>query len=61
MLSISMKTLAWFSSLASLIPQVLAATCEVAGGTSDDTAAIKAALSSCNNGGTVSLSYDPYP
>jgi hypothetical protein len=32
-----------------------AATCEVAGGTSDDSAGIKAALASCNNGGTVVL------
>ena len=61
MLSTPMKTLALVSSLASFISQVLAATCEVAGGTSDDTAAIKAALSSCNNGGTVSLSFDLAP
>jgi hypothetical protein len=32
-----------------------AATCEVAGGTADDGPAIKAALASCNNGGTVVL------
>jgi hypothetical protein len=32
-----------------------AATCEVAGGTSDDGPAIKAALATCNNGGTVLL------
>jgi galacturan 1,4-alpha-galacturonidase len=32
-----------------------ATTCEVAGGTSDDGPAIKAALASCNNGGTVVL------
>lgn len=42
------------SVLATLAGRAYAATCEVAGGTSDDTAAIKAALSSCNNGGTVS-------
>lgn len=29
-------------------------TCEVPGGTSDDAPAIKAALATCNNGGTVS-------
>jgi galacturan 1,4-alpha-galacturonidase len=34
---------------------VTAATCEVAGGTSDDGPAIKAALATCNNGGTVLL------
>jgi hypothetical protein len=32
-----------------------AATCEVPGGTSDDGPAIKAALATCNNGGTVLL------
>ena len=32
-----------------------ATTCEVPGGTSDDGPAIKAALVSCNNGGTVVL------
>jgi galacturan 1,4-alpha-galacturonidase len=32
-----------------------AATCEVTGGTSDDGPAIKAALATCNNGGTVLL------
>ena len=32
-----------------------AVTCEVAGGTSDDGPAIKAALATCNNGGTVLL------
>lgn len=32
-----------------------ALTCEVAGGTKDDSPAIAAALSSCNNGGTVVL------
>ncbi len=34
---------------------MLATTCEVVGGTSDDGPAIKAALTSCNNGGTVVL------
>lgn len=34
---------------------VLALTCNVAGGTSDDGPAIAAALSSCDNGGTVVL------
>lgn len=38
-----------------VVTRVLAATCEVAGGTSDDGPAIKAALASCNNGGTVVL------
>jgi len=34
---------------------VIATTCEVAGGTSDDGPAIKTALANCNNGGTVVL------
>lgn len=37
------------------IRSVTAATCDVAGGTSDDGPAIKAALTTCNNGGTVLL------
>ncbi|KAF1924659.1 glycoside hydrolase family 28 protein [Didymella exigua CBS 183.55] len=40
---------------ASLAGTAFAAVCSVAGGTSDDSAAIKAALKSCNNGGTVVL------
>jgi galacturan 1,4-alpha-galacturonidase len=40
---------------ASLVGAGYAAVCQVAGGTSDDSAAIKAALASCNNGGTVVL------
>ncbi|KAH7088790.1 pectin lyase-like protein [Paraphoma chrysanthemicola] len=40
---------------ASVASAAYAAVCEVAGGTSDDSAAIKAALKSCNNGGTVVL------
>ena len=42
------------SVVAFLARASFAATCTVAGGTADDTAAIKAALSTCNNGGTVS-------
>lgn len=41
--------------VASLAGASYAAVCHVAGGTSDDSAAIKAALASCNNGGTVVL------
>ena len=37
------------------IQTATAATCEVAGGTTDDGPAIKAALTTCNNGGTVLL------
>lgn len=40
---------------AALAGASLAAVCQVAGGTSDDSAAIKAALKACNNGGTVVL------
>ncbi|CAG5157134.1 uncharacterized protein ALTATR162_LOCUS4926 [Alternaria atra] len=40
---------------ASLVGTGFAAVCLVPGGTSDDSAAIKAALTSCNNGGTVVL------
>jgi hypothetical protein len=41
--------------LGSAATSVAATTCEVAGGTADDGPAIKAALASCNNGGTVVL------
>lgn len=41
--------------VASLASAAYAAVCQVAGGTSDDSAAIRAALKSCNNGGTVVL------
>lgn len=41
--------------VASIASAAYAAVCEVPGGTSDDSAAIKAALKSCNNGGTVVL------
>lgn len=44
-----------FALLSIAIQTAAAATCEVAGGTSDDGPAIKAALASCNNGGTVLL------
>lgn len=40
---------------ASFVGTGYAAVCQVAGGTSDDSVAIKAALTSCNNGGTVVL------
>ncbi|KAH6612125.1 pectin lyase fold/virulence factor [Boeremia exigua] len=40
---------------ASLVSTGIAAICQVPGGTNDDSAAIKAALTSCNNGGTVVL------
>jgi galacturan 1,4-alpha-galacturonidase len=40
---------------ASLVGTGFAAVCRVPGGTSDDSTAIKAALTSCNNGGTVVL------
>lgn len=40
---------------ATLVSACWAAVCQVAGGTSDDSPAIKAALASCNNGGTVVL------
>lgn len=40
---------------ASLVGAAYAAVCQVAGGTSDDSAAIKTALKACNNGGTVVL------
>ncbi|KAJ4982576.1 glycoside hydrolase family 28 protein [Stagonosporopsis vannaccii] len=40
---------------ASIVGAGYAAVCQVAGGSSDDSAAIKAALTSCNNGGTVVL------
>jgi len=40
---------------ASIASAAYAAVCGVTGGTSDDSAAIKAALDSCNNGGTVVL------
>lgn len=39
----------------SIATAAYAAVCGVTGGTSDDSAAIKAALASCNNGGTVVL------
>lgn len=42
--------------LACSIGSALSATCVVPGGTSDDAPAIKAALATCNNGGTVVLS-----
>lgn len=48
---ISLKLLSILASAT----MALALTCEVAGGTSDDGPAIAAALSSCNNGGTVVL------
>lgn len=41
--------------VASLVGAGYAAVCQVAGGTSDDSPAIKAALASCNNGGTIVL------
>lgn len=41
--------------LASSVHSVSAATCSVIGGTADDGPAIKNALASCNNGGTVIL------
>jgi galacturan 1,4-alpha-galacturonidase len=44
-----------FVSILGFAVSALAATCEVAGGTSDDGPAIAAALSTCNNGGTVVL------
>ena len=40
--------------LAFVAKHVFGLTCEVAGGTTDDGPAIKAALTQCNNGGTVS-------
>lgn len=40
---------------ASLASSTYAAVCQVPGGTTDDSAAIKAALETCNNGGTVVL------
>ena len=36
------------------VSSIAGLTCEVPGGTSDDAPAIKAALATCNNGGTVS-------
>jgi galacturan 1,4-alpha-galacturonidase len=42
-------------SLLGYAASALATTCQVTGGTSDDGPAIKAALTSCNNGGTVVL------
>lgn len=44
-----------FISVLGFAVSALAATCEVAGGTSDDGPAIAAAISTCNNGGTVVL------
>jgi polygalacturonase len=38
------------------IGSALSATCAVSGGTTDDGSAIKAAMATCNNGGTVILS-----
>ena len=52
MSSAILRTLALLSLA---IQTAVAATCEVAGGTSDDGPAIKAALATCNNGGTVLL------
>jgi hypothetical protein len=41
--------------LAAAISSVAGLTCQVPGGTSDDGPAIKAALATCNNGGTVRI------
>jgi threonine dehydrogenase-like Zn-dependent dehydrogenase len=50
-----MASLLKFLALGCSVTSALAATCTVAGGTSDDGPAIKAALATCNNGGTVVL------
>ena len=44
-----------FVSTGLFLGSASALTCEVAGGTSDDSSAIKAAFTQCNNGGTVSV------
>ena len=51
----SFKLVPTLALLGFAIRSAIAATCEVAGGTSDDGPAIKAALTTCNNGGTVLL------
>ena len=51
----SSRTIRTLALMGLAIRAVKAATCEVAGGTSDDGPAIKAALTTCNNGGTVLL------
>jgi hypothetical protein len=51
----SFSLLQKFALLSFAIRTAAAATCEVAGGTSDDGPAIKAALAICNNGGTILL------
>ena len=51
----SFSILRLFALASVVVTSVIATTCEVAGGTSDDGPAIKAALASCNNGGTVVL------
>jgi hypothetical protein len=51
----SSRVIRTFSLLGFAARVTQSATCEVAGGTSDDGPAIKAALATCNNGGTVLL------
>jgi len=50
-----MAKLVLLASLGLLLSVTSAAICEVPGGTADDGPAIKAALATCNNGGTVLL------
>lgn len=50
-----MASLLKFLALGCVVSTAAAAVCEVAGGTADDGPAIQAALTTCNNGGTVLL------